>query len=79
MRENITSVGAMRAVASRNYPTLAFKSHNPAPIGPSFDGTNGEYLNGVALVRRYLRRCNSFCLLIFCNRQAGNCQCSFYE
>lgn len=61
MRENINSVGAMRAVASRNYPTLAFKSHNVAPIGPAFDGTNGEYLNGVALVRRYLLQ---FCLSI---------------
>ena len=27
-------------VASRNYPTLAFKSHNPALIGPAFDGTD---------------------------------------
>jgi hypothetical protein len=27
-------------VASRNYPTLAFKSHNPAPIGPAFEGTD---------------------------------------
>ena len=78
MRENINSVGAMRAVASRNYPTLAIKSHNPTPIGPAFDGTNGDYLNGVALVRRDRRRCNFVCLYIFCNGQVGNnCQCLF--
>ena len=27
-------------VASKNCPTLAFKSHNPALIGPAFDGTD---------------------------------------
>jgi len=65
--------------APRNYPTLAFKSHNATPIGPDFDGTNGEYLNGVARVRRDLRRCNSFGLFIFCNGQAGECSLWLFE
>ena len=40
-------------------------------------GLIGEFLNGAALVRRNLRRCNSFCQFILCNGQAGSRQCSF--